>query len=592
MRAPLRIAALLLAAAAGGCSSTLVDQNGADLVPSGCACTAPPDASPVCNPDGSCDFVCSAGLLKCGGGCLACTPPANATAVCAAGACGFACNAPTRLCPAAPGGTGSCQLESELSCGPSCAACPGPSAGPGRAVCQPGASAGQGTCSIACDAGTHACGGACEADTDPLHCGASCQVCTAPPNASPLCEGGACAFACDPGWMRCGSGCCRASTVAAGGEFGCAVLTDGRARCWGANDRGQLGDGGTASSAEPVDVTGLPAGSRVTALALGWAHACAVVDPGGLVYCWGDNGTRQLGPGTTAPSSPVPVLVTGISGVAAPASASAPPAIVAGGGVTGSPPAPFGHTCAVGAGGLACWGANASGQLGDGSTVTSAAPRPVTGLATAAALAAGGSHTCAATGGVLRCWGEGASGQLGDGGTASRTTPSPVVTTAFPPGGTAVAVAAGRSSTCAAVGSPPALFCWGDNAEGQVTASAPPPASSATPLATALGGGFNPSWVTAGRAHACGLEPGTAAMKCFGANAQSQLSGAATPVGKVDVALTGAVPGASVMAAGGDHTCALLTDGSVQCWGANGQGQTGTGRIAGTVVTPTYVSGR
>jgi alpha-tubulin suppressor-like RCC1 family protein len=376
--------------------------------------------------------------------------------------------------------------------------------------------------------------------------------------------------------------------VAAGGEFGCVLLDDGRVRCWGANDRGQLGDGSTTFRPVPVDVTGLPAApARVVAIATGWAHACGVVSPGGQVWCWGDNTTGELGAGFAAPFSTAPVLVPGVAGVAAPASASAPLPVAAGGGVAGSPPAPFGHTCAVGSGGLVCWGANGSGQLGDGSTSQSSSPRPVSGIATASALAAGERHTCAVGPGGAVCWGGNGSGQLGDGSTAQSSLPRTV--SGLP---AATFLAAGRAFSCAVADSPPLLFCWGDNGEGQVTTSPPPPAIQPTPLTPSLGGGFSPGFVAAGRAHACGLEPGSATIKCFGANGQSQLTGAPTATGKVDVTLTGLVGTANVVAAGGNHTCALLTDGSVQCWGANDRGQTGTGQAGATVVTPTFVSGR
>jgi hypothetical protein len=578
---------------ASGCSRTLVDENGAGLVPTACTCTAPADASPVCNPDGSCDYVCQADLLKCGGGCVPCTAPANASPACVQGACGFTCNAPARLCAGATGSAVTCQVENDLSCGTGCVPCAGPVAGPGRGVCQPGPALGAGTCAIACDQGSHACGDSCFADDDPLHCGATCQACAAPVNASPTCGGGACAFTCNPGWLRCGDGCCRASAVAAGEGFTCAILDDGRVRCWGANDRGQLGDGSTTFRPVPADVRGLPAApARAVALAAGYAHACAVVVPGGQVWCWGDDTTGQLGPGGAGPFSTAPVLVTGITGVAAPAGPSAPPPIAAGGGVAGTPPSVFGHTCAVGAAGLACWGANGSGQLGDGTTAGSATPRSVPGIGAAGTVAAGESHTCAAAGGQLRCWGANGSGQLGDGTTTSRTSPAVVVTSAFPPGALAAFAAAGRISSCAVVGSPGQLFCWGDNAEGQVTTSAPPPATQLVPLAPSLGGGFAPGQVAAGRAHVCGLEPGGATMKCFGANGQSQLTGAAAPIGKVDVTLPGAVGSASAVAAGGNHSCALLTDGALLCWGANERGQTGTGLPGTAVITPAYVSGR
>jgi alpha-tubulin suppressor-like RCC1 family protein len=587
---PHPLLALLAAAALAtpACSTTLVDEDGANLVPATCSCAAPAGGSPVCNPGGACDYVCQGDLLKCGGGCLACVPPANASPACVQGSCGFSCNTPARLCPAAAGGAASCQVEGDLSCGTTCEPCAGPAIGPGRGVCQPGPALGAGSCAIACDAGNHACGGSCYSDADAARCGPSCLVCAAPANASPLCEGGACAFACNPGWMRCGDGCCRGAAVAAGGEFGCVLLDDGRVRCWGANDRGQLGDGSTTFRPVPVDVTGLPAApARVVAIATGWAHACGVVSPGGQVWCWGDNTTGELGAGFAAPFSTAPVLVPGVAGVAAPASASAPLPVAAGGGVAGSPPAPFGHTCAIGSGGLVCWGANGSGQLGDGSTSQSSSPRPVSGIATASALAAGERHTCAVGPGGAVCWGANGSGQLGDGSTAQSSLPRTV--SGLP---AATFLAAGRAFSCAVAGSPPLLFCWGDNGEGQVTTSPPPPAIQPTPLTPSLGGGFSPGFVAAGRAHACGLEPGSATIKCFGANGQSQLTGAPTATGKVDVTLTGLVGTANAVAAGGNHTCALLTDGSVQCWGANDRGQTGTGQAGATVVTPTFVSGR
>jgi len=583
------LALLAVAAlATTACTSTLVDANGTDLVPTSCSCTAPEGGSPVCNPGGGCDYVCQGTLLKCGGGCVTCVPPANASPACVQGSCGFSCNAPARLCPATTAGAGSCQVENDLSCGTACEACAGPATGPGRGICQPGPALGAGTCALACDAGNHACGGSCFADDDPGRCGSGCVTCAAPPNAAPLCQGGACAFACNPGWMRCADGCCRASAVAAGGEFGCALVDDGRVRCWGANDRGQLGDGSTLFRPVPGDVVGLPAApARAVALATGWAHACAVVAPGGQVWCWGDNTTGELGPEATGPFSARPVLVTGVSAVATPASPSSPPPIAAGGGVTGSPPAPFGHTCAIGSGGVACWGANGSGQLGDGTTAESSSPRAVSGLPSASALAAGERHTCAVGPGGVACWGANGSGQLGDGTSAQSSSPRTV--SGLP---SAAFLAAGRAFSCAIAGSPPQLLCWGDNGEGQVTTSPPPPATQPTPFAPALGGGFSPGLVAAGRAHACGLEPGSATIKCFGANGQSQLTGAPAATGKVDVTLTGAVGTANAIAAGGNHGCALLTDGSVQCWGANDRGQTGTGLAGPTVVTPTFVSGR
>jgi hypothetical protein len=103
-----------------------------------------------------------------------------------------------------------------------------------------------------------------------------------------------------------------------------------------------------------------------------------------------------------------------------------------------------------------------------------------------------------------------------------------------------------------------------------------------------LGGGFSPTLAAGGRAHSCALEP-PGNLKCFGANASSQLTGSVS--GKVDVTLL--APGtASAVAAGGDHTCALTGDGGIQCWGANDRGQVGDGQAGPPVSIPAYVSGR
>jgi alpha-tubulin suppressor-like RCC1 family protein len=192
--------------------------------------------------------------------------------------------------------------------------------------------------------------------------------------------------------------------VAAGAFHTCALLNSGAVKCWGYNSYGQLGDGSAEARSLPVQVVGLANG--VTGIAAGYSHTCAAIS-GGAVKCWGSNSNGQLGDGTTT-DRPLPVPVAGL-GVAT---------MVTAGNY---------HSCAVtSGGGLQCWGFNAAGRLGDGTTADRWSPVGVSGLASGiAAVYAGGEHTCALTnGGAAECWGENASGQLGDGTTTVRLTPT------------------------------------------------------------------------------------------------------------------------------------------------------------------------
>ncbi len=156
------------------------------------------------------------------------------------------------------------------------------------------------------------------------------------------------------------------AAITAGDYFSCALLRAGGVKCWGSNGSGQLGNGTTNASAVAVDVTGLSAG--IIAIAVGRSgspflayHACALTSVG-AVECWGENYHGQLGNGTTTKSS-TPVNVSGLAGGVV--------AITVGGD----------HSCALmSSGGVACWGNNDNGRLGNGTTTDSSTPVVVKGL--------------------------------------------------------------------------------------------------------------------------------------------------------------------------------------------------------------------
>src|SRR5207248_840583 len=124
------------------------------------------------------------------------------------------------------------------------------------------------------------------------------------------------------------------------------------------------------------------------------------------------------------------------------------------------------HSCALtSAGGVACWGRNVSGELGDGTTTNRLTPAAVVGLSGGvSAIAAGNAHTCALTSRAgVSCWGDNAEGQLGDATTTNRS--QPVAVTGLPSG--IAAIVAGDVHTCALT-SDGNVMCWGNNFAGQL----------------------------------------------------------------------------------------------------------------------------
>lgn len=357
-------------------------------------------------------------------------------------------------------------------------------------------------------------------------------------------------------------GTANAETLEAGGGHTCAIVTGGALKCWGANAAGQLGDGSRTDRHTFVGVTGL--GSSVQSVAAGDLHTCALLAAGN-VECWGFNGLGQLGDGSAADSSAVPVDVN----------IAEPVASIAVGEY---------HSCAVtAAGALKCWGFNSSGQLGDGTSTDRNTPVDVPSLGTnVAAVSAGLNHTCVLTktGGV-KCWGDNGNGQLGDGTTTAHTTPADV------PGLTSgvASISAGRYHTCAiTVGG--TTKCWGAGWSGKIGnfgAGDEPSPVNAVGLETT---GFA---VSAGGDHTCAVTTLGGAM-CWGFNAFGQIGNGLTATRIVPTEVIGLGLGVTAITAGSDHTCALMAIGTVRCWGDNSAG--GLGNDSPTdKSTPTPVSG-
>ena len=195
--------------------------------------------------------------------------------------------------------------------------------------------------------------------------------------------------------------------VSAGFEIACAVTPAGVPYCWGNRAPGVLVTDSTHdSSNHPVAV---PGGVALVSIDASWKTACGLTDAG-AAYCWGFNGTGQVGNGTLVNAlTPQPVL----GGLTFASLSARGPA----------------HACGVTTGGEGyCWGSNGLGALGTGDHASSAVPVPVSGGLRFAQIAAGFYHSCGiTTGGDAYCWGYGGYGQLGTGQTADSNVPVRVI---------------------------------------------------------------------------------------------------------------------------------------------------------------------
>lgn len=416
--------------------------------------------------------------------------------------------------------------------------------------------------------------------------------------------------------------------IATGFYHACAVESNGTLWCWGDNGNGELGNNSTTSSSVPVIVSM----QNVTQVSAGFSDTCAIGNAPGDLWCWGWDDVGQLGDGVTTDSH-VPTQVAGLSSGVQQVSVG------------------MDSTCAIanvpGTAAL-CWGDNNHGKIGDGIQRTfTSFPSQVFGLLTAPAggpggtpnqVAAGGQHACVVlTTAVVRCWGYGFYGQLGNGSDLDRFIPAPVI--GLPgPAHSVSAVSAGFATGCAVTDTLNAT-CWGEDvgdggALATVHTAATPvvnlPAGGVSQVSATFGGcalvrtgglatavrcwgpnndgqlgdgttinrvkpvkvqglAGSPESVTTNGADACAIVKGGGAA-CWGLNDHGQLGNNTTTNSTTAVAVQGLGGPVAQIAAADDHTCALLTNETVQCWGSNDHGQLGNGSTSDSSV-PVPVTG-
>ena len=353
--------------------------------------------------------------------------------------------------------------------------------------------------------------------------------------------------------------------IALGNNAVFTIDSRGQAWGWGWSDGG-LGQPVLQHYATPMSIS-LPGGLLFRDIATFELHSC-VTDSNRNAWCWGANGSGQLGNATTTNSlEPVPVRM---------------PVSVYFDSVTVG----YDHSCGLGNNGVAyCWGANGSGQLGNGTTTSASQPTMAQMPAgvTFTRLEAGFQFNCAiGSDGRVYCWGAGSMGRLGNGGTDNLTAPAPITLA----GVSFSDLDCGFTSTCA-VTTTGAAYCWGRNDSYQLglgdTTNRPLPALRSEPTGVAW------SKVAMGASHGCTVST-TGRLWCWGFNNAGQVGNGTTDMVASPVEIS--LPSDRLvlgLATGNASTCVRLEPGLLACWGLNDHAQFGF--PAAPVPTPVLVPG-
>jgi len=322
--------------------------------------------------------------------------------------------------------------------------------------------------------------------------------------------------------------------ITSGYAHNCFMLDNGSVKCWGANASGQLGLGHTNSRGDELNEMGdnltavdLGTGRTATAIAAGYQHTCAILD-NESVKCWGSNASGQLGLGDTDSRGDEP------------------------------------------------------NEMGDNLLAVDLGT-------TAKAISAGDSHTCAILdNSQVKCWGDNTYGQLGQGDN-SNIGDNPNQMGSLNPvnlvsGRTAKFITTGTGYTCALLDDD-SVKCWGRGHAGQLAHGKTQPVDSPPNLPINLGSGITAKAITAGKFHTCAVIDNSS-IKCWGLNDSGQLGLENTSnrgdeqnqmgdnLPAVDL---GAGKTARAISTGDRHTCAILDNASIKCWGSNISGELGIG---------------
>ena len=370
-------------------------------------------------------------------------------------------------------------------------------------------------------------------------------------------------------------------SLATDGEGYCALLSSGGVDCWGGNNWDERGDGTAADTSVPTAVVGVGDSgflSGVASLTSNGEGYCALLTSGG-VDCWGSG---YLGNGTSGPIE-WPVAVDGVGGSGTLGGVASLASDAGGSGDS--------YCARLTSGGVDCWGYGGDGQLGNGTDdASSLVPVAVVGVGGTGTLGGltglvsnqegeFGSYCAVLTSGGVDCWGANSDSALGSITGGSSDVPVPVVGVSGSGalGSVASITSAHADYSYCVVLTSGAADCWGDNQAGQLgdddAPSGPDHAVSVVGVggtgtlggvASLGGGGYYISY--------CALLT-SGSLDCWGSNGYDSLgdgtsaTGSDVPVSVVGVGGPGTLSGVASFATGLEGRCAVMTSGGVDCWG-------------------------
>jgi alpha-tubulin suppressor-like RCC1 family protein len=395
--------------------------------------------------------------------------------------------------------------------------------------------------------------------------------------------------------------------IAGEGYDGLALTSTGKVLAWGFNGDGELGDGNTTNSSIPVAVS-LPAGTTVTGLGSELLGGLATTQAG-TVLAWGFNGDGELGDGSTAISTSVPVAAALPAGVVATAltqglgftglaEAGTPPVItgvapaigsaaggagvtITGSGLTGASAVRFGSQPAASFSVTSSTSITAVPPAGSGTVDVT-----VTGPGGTSPVAAADQFTYVTSGQVI-AWGSNFSGELGTGSTAAYST---VPAASALPAGTRVQAVASGSDDSYALTSSGKLYAWGDNSYGEL-GNGSNAARSSTPVLVSLPAGVKAIAVGAGFATAYAVTSG-GQVYAWGYGPDGELGNGTTSASTSTPVRVSLPTGVKATAVAGEYYggLALTSSGGVYAWGYGADGELGNGTTTFDSPTPVKVA--